>query len=285
MGKKRAAIIGSPDEDLLKAKHAVKLEQKKLREGRTGTQVKTAKAPGLAGGQRVSDSTQESLREYEELQKRQAALTSSSSNPALAKTVAPKIRSKAYVSAKAQVDSTKVYPLSQAIELLRKVSYSKSNDTVELHLILKNKPSSELKVILPTPIGSPRKVAVFSDSVMAQIEAGKLDFDLLVASPSDMPKLVKFAKTLGPKGLMPNPKNGTVSSDPQAAAKKLAADVSSTLKLDKSGPVIHTSVGKLSFKDQQLSANIATILQATASSGFKKIVLKSSMSPAIRLQV
>jgi len=290
MGKKRSAIIGSPEELDLKAKHAVKLEQKKLREGRPALAGKTAKVPGLGGGQRVADSTEESLREYAEIQKRQAAVSPSSPTsptevPGTKAAKAPRIRSQAYTAAKSQVDPVKLYPTSEAIELLRKVSYSKTNDTVELHLVLKNRPASDPKVSLPHSTGKSRKIAVFSDAVLKQIDSGKIDFDVLVASPADMPKLVKYAKVLGPRGLMPNPKSGTISDKPQDAASKLAADTLTTLKIDKSAPVIHTTVGKLSLKDNQLSENISAILAIAAPTGLRKVVLKSTMSPAIKLVV
>ena len=270
MGKKRSVIIGSPEEGQLKAKKAVKLKQKKLRGGlvvdKTGQPLKAATT--------TAESTPP---------------TPSQPRPAAKSVKPPKARSRVYRLAKSQVDSAKLYNISEAFDLLRKISYSKLNDTVELHLGLKAKPASELKVTLPHTAGKAKKITVVSDAVLKQIETGHLDFDILVASPADMPKLVKFAKVLGPKGLMPNPKSGTISDDPAAAAKKLATDTSTTLKLDKSqstsrqAAVIHTTVGKLSLTDHQLTANVAAIIAATSQTGLVKAILKSTMSPAIKL--
>lgn len=284
MGKKRSVIIGSPQEEELKVKRDIQRQQKKLREG------KTAKVSGMGGGQRVVDSSQESLSEYEERQKRLADTTSTlTSSSAPSSTPLPKkaskTRSKAYTAAKSRAAAQAQYDIPQALTLLRQVSLSKFDPTVELHLVLNSKPSSHPRVALPHSAGKTKKVAVVTDTLLNQIAAGKIDFDVLVATPADMSKLVKFAKVLGPKGLMPNPKSGTISDKPQDTAKKLAADTTSSLKLDKSGPVIHTSVGKLSLKDSQLQENIAAVIATVNSSGIKKVILKSTISPAIKLSL
>ncbi len=281
MGKKRAAVIGSDQEEQLKAEKAKKLEQKKLREG------KSAKVPGMGGGERVVDTTAESMAEMEEIEKRRQAsmATSSESSESTAKAKKVHTRSKAYKAAKAQLPEGKTYPTSDAVQVLHKVSLSKYDPTVELHLVLK-KPleGNKLNLTLPHANGKSRRVAVADDETVAKIEANNIDFDLLVASPSQMGKLVKFAKVLGPRGLMPNPKSGTVSDKPEETAKKLAADQSLTLKQDKSGPVLHLSIGKLSVGDDKLSENIDTVLKSLPNN-LKKAVLKSSISPAILLQV
>lgn len=280
MGKKRAVALGSEDEEKLKAKHQIQAEQKRLREG------KTAKAPGLGGGQRVVDTTAETLVEYEKVQEKLSEITHTEApTPTDTKTkkkVASRSRSSAYKQAKSHIKSDNVYPLSEGLTLLRQVSIGKFDSTVELHIVLKKAPENKLAVLLPHAFGKTKKVAIATDEVIKQIEANQINFDLLVASPAQMAKLVKFAKILGPKGLMPNPKSGTVSPNPEEAAKKLSSDTSTSLKLDKSGPVIHTSIGKLSFSDKQLQENIAAILQVVGSNS-SKVVLKSTMSPAIKI--
>ena len=116
---------------------------------------------------------------------------------------------------------------------------------------------------------------------MAQIAVGKIDFDVLLASPADMSSLVKYAKILGPKGLMPNPKNGTVVTDPKSAKLKFESATSVDLKPDKDGLAMHLVVGKLTMSDELITNNILAILKSLPQAS--KVVLKSTMSPAIKL--
>lgn len=279
MGKKAVAIIGSENEEELKKKQVEKLRQKKLREsGKTlpaGRQV--AKAPGLAGGQRVVDTAAESLAELEVIEKKQQ-------EEVVAKKIKlSRIRSKPYQIAKSKITVDRLFPLPDAIKLLRDVSLTKFDGTVELHLVLKEKGISK-EIELPHSTGKIRRVAVADDATIAKIESGKIDFDVLYASPDQMGKLVKLAKVLGPKGLMPNPKNGTVVPDPAKSAKTAAGKTSVFLKTEKDAPLIHTTIGKLSAKDADLAANIKAILVAFEGQ-LLKVVLKSTMSPAIKISV
>lgn len=291
MGKKKTTIIGSEQEEALKAKKAVQLEQKKLREGKSVSKSKTESTETSSVENTTPKIELSNDTEFVDIVKRQAeaakkdakSLTpESESQPASKKSTHS--RSKSYKKAKALINVENTYSLSEGINLLRKVSLTKFDPTVELHVVLKKAPTSKLSVNLPHQFGSAKKVAIATDEVIAAIESGNIDFDVLVATPSQMGKLVKFAKILGPKGLMPNPKNGTVSDKPEDAAKKLAADQSIALKLDKSGPVFHISIGKLSHKDEVLAENIQAVA-ATTGNNLKKVVLKSTMSPAIKIAV
>jgi len=264
MGKKRVSVLGTESEEAAKAKHARQLEQKKLRQGK---------------GQRVVDTAQESLVELEEVQKRAGTPL----EEPVKKTKKNRVRSKPYQTAKSKIDPDKTYSVPDALKLLRTVSLTKFDPSVELHINLKESPSSLISVTLPHSTGISRRIVVFTDSLLSQIESGKADFDVLLATPADMPKLVKLAKILGPKGLMPNPKTGTIVDNPAATAKKMAGENSLALKPEKSAPVIHTTVGKLSLSDADLSDNISTILSSLTH--LQKVVLKSTMSPAIKLQV
>ena len=98
---------------------------------------------------------------------------------------------------------SKNYSLEDALKLLHSISISKTNDTVELHINVKE-PGLSREVTLPHPTGKTKSIAVANDETIAQIESGKTNFDVLLASPTQMAKLVKFAKILGPRGLMPN---------------------------------------------------------------------------------
>lgn len=245
MGKKAVAVIGSEDEEQLRQKAVVKREQKKKRQGKVTPVV-----------------VEEPKEEPQKANKKMA-----------------RVRGKSYQAAKAKVDVTISYPLSDAIKLLREISLTKFDATVELHLVLKEKGLSK-EVELPHSTGKTRKIAIANDATIAKIESGQIDFDVLYASPEQMGKLVKFAKILGPRGLMPNPKNGTVVTDPAAVIKKLS-NTSVVLKTEKDAPLIHTVVGKLSMTDAQLAANISAVFSSL--SNISKAVLKSTMSPGIRI--
>src|SRR3990167_9721479 len=135
-------------------------------------------------------------------------------------------RGRNYLLAKSQIKQKltgdlqkKGLNLKQAIELLKKIKYAKFDESIEIHIkILEEGQRGEVK--LPNSIGKEVRVRVLDDSLIEQIEKGKIDFDILIAHPSYMPKIVKFAKILGPKGLMPNPKAGTISEKPEESAKK-----------------------------------------------------------------
>ena len=99
-----------------------------------------------------------------------------------------------------------------------------------------------------------------------------------------MPKLVRFAKILGPKGLMPNPKTGTISDKPEEVAKKFKSGTT-RFKTEAKFPIIHQVVGKLSFKEEALVENILDFLKAVGPSKIASAYLKSTMSPAIKIQL
>jgi len=192
-------------------------------------------------------------------------------------------RSKRFLAAKKLVDKTHQYPLNQAVELLRQVSKVNFDASVELHLNLTtDKLSGELA--LPHGTGKTQKVEIASDKTLGKLKDNLIDFDILVAEPKMMPKLAKFAKFLGPKGLMPNPKAGTISDKPEEIKKKLEAGAF-RYKSEPKAPLIHLVIGKLSFKDSQLQANIQKTLDTIMSKNISSAYICSSMSPSIQLQV
>jgi large subunit ribosomal protein L1 len=261
MGKKRATEIGSTSEDHIKEERKIKLEQKKLREGKVVVKKEEVAAPEPAQTVETTETTTQKT------------------------TKVPHIRSSAYKSAKAKVNVDTTYSLADGLKLLREISLTKFDPSVELHITLKpqtNLPAGR-QVELPHSTGKSKRYAIATDDVVAKIEAGKIDFDVLLASPAQMGKLVKLAKILGPKGLMPNPKNGTVVADPEKTAKEMASKATITLKAEKDSPTVHTMIGKLSAKDSVLTDNIQAVLSAVPNQT-KKVVLKSTMSPAIKIQ-
>lgn len=192
-------------------------------------------------------------------------------------------RSSNYTAKVMDVDKNKTYSLSEALELLKKVNLAKFDETVELHI---NTIEAGINgtVKLPHGTGKELRIAVADDTVISEVEKGKINFDILIAEPSMMPKLARVAKVLGPKGLMPNPKNGTISDNPQEAMKKFEGGQIS-FKTESKVPLMHLTVGKMSFGTEKLSENIKTIIGAVKKDRITQIVLKSTMSPAIKLQV
>ena len=192
-------------------------------------------------------------------------------------------RSKRYLDSKKLVDKTKTYSISDAVKLLRKVSTIKFDASVELHLNLtEDKLSGELE--LPHGTGKKQKVEIASDKTLGKLKAGKIDFDVLIAEPKMMPKLAQYAKVLGPKGLMPNPKTGTISDKPEEVKKKLAGGVT-RYKSEPKAPILHMVIGKLSFKDSQLEEHINICIKEFKVRNLKSVFLCSSMSPSIKLKI
>ncbi len=193
------------------------------------------------------------------------------------------IRGKKYVEVKSKLDHEKFHKISDAVALVKKASYSKFDGTMELHLVVK-KVGVSVQVNLPHQAGRVKKIEIADDDTVAKLKEGKIDFDVLVATPDMMPKLVPFAKLLGPKGLMPNPKNGTLVNDPKKLKSFSAATV--TLKTEREAPLIHTVVGKVSQKDEEIAENIDTVLKALG--GDKQVsraFVKATMSPAVKIKV
>ncbi len=182
-----------------------------------------------------------------------------------------------------QVDKNKKYPLPDALALLRKVKIAKFDETVELHINTTEAGISGM-VKLPYGTGKEIKVAVADDTLLQEIEKGKINFDILIATPDMMPSLAKVAKILGPRGLMPNPKNGTISQDPASALKKFQGGQIS-FKTENKIPVIHLSVGKTSFEDEKLKENITTVISTIKKDRIKNATLTSTMSPGIKLAI
>lgn len=196
-------------------------------------------------------------------------------------TSSKKSRSDKYLEVRAKVDANKKYRLAEALDVLPSLKVAKFDETVELH-INTTEPGISGTVVLPHGTGKQIRVAIADDDVIAEIVKGKINFDVLVATPQTMPKLAKVAKVLGPRGLMPNPKNGTVSQNPEDVVKKFQGGQIG-FKTEAKLPVLHVAVGKVSFGKEKLTENINTMLSAVNKDKVKKITLKSTMSPAIKL--
>lgn len=221
-------------------------------------------------------------------------------------------RSKNYKEAAKLVDKTKEYILSEAVELARTTSTVKFDASVELHIRLGVDPKQadqniRNNVVLPAGTGKSVRVAVFgdeddvkkaktagadvakADEFLQQLDKGEIDFDVLIASPKSMAKLGKYAKVLGPKGLMPNPKSGTVATDIAKAVKEAKAG-KVEYRVDSTG-IIHLSVGKTSFTAEQLKQNIDVLLASVKSAKpssikgtyVQSVFLTTTMGPSIKI--
>jgi large subunit ribosomal protein L1 len=221
---------------------------------------------------------------------------------------------KKYLEAEKQVELGKLYQPQEAVSLLKKINYVKFDPTVEVHMKLGVDPRHADQMVrgtamLPAGTGKEVKVLVFAqgekaaeaeaagadfvglDDLIKQIEGDWLGFDVAIATPDVMGKVGRLGKRLGPRGLMPSPKAGTITFD----IAKTVRDVKAgrvEFKIDKTA-LLHIPAGKLSFSEDSLIANLTSVVDAVVRarpSGakgtyIKSIVLSSTMSPGVRLDV
>jgi large subunit ribosomal protein L1 len=221
---------------------------------------------------------------------------------------------KKYLEAAKLVEANRLYQLKDAIELLKKMNYVKFDPTVEVHMRLGVDPRHADQMVrgvamLPAGTGKEVKVLVFAqgekaaeaeaagadfvglDDLIKQIEGDWFGFDVAIATPDVMGKVGRLGKKLGPRGLMPSPKAGTITMDLARTIRDVKAG-RVEFRVDKTS-LLHVPVGKLSFNDDALYANIVSVLDAVVRarpSGakgtyVKSIVLCSTMSPSVRLDV
>lgn len=193
-----------------------------------------------------------------------------------------KVRSKKYKEAKSQIDRNKKYEISDAIKLARETSYVKFDGSLEMHFVIK-KTGFSTSISLPHTFGKEKKVEIVSDETVKKLKEGKIDFDVLLATPDMMPKIVPFARLLGPKGLMPNPKNGTLIKNAKDAQNFSTGAI--TMKTEKEAPVVHMVAGKLSMKDEDLKENIKVIMDSLGKNQIVKAYIAPTMGPSIKLAV
>jgi large subunit ribosomal protein L1 len=221
---------------------------------------------------------------------------------------------KRYNAAAKQVDSRRAYKLAEAVELLKKLPKTKFDETLELDFKLGVDPKQSDQMVRGTvalPHGSGKKVrvAVFAkgpaaqaakdagadfvgfEDLVKQCQGGWTDFDVAIATPEAMQEVRKLGKVLGPKGLMPNPKTGTVSEDTAKAVKEVKAG-RVEFKMDKAAN-LHVAFGKLSFEAKAIEENARAVLSAvahakpaTAKGQFvASCTLSSTMSPGLKLDL
>jgi large subunit ribosomal protein L1 len=219
-------------------------------------------------------------------------------------------RSKGYRKSAELIEKGKLYSLDEAVELVKKTSSVKFDATVELHVNLGVDPrhadqNIRDNVVLPAGTGKTVRIAVLTDDpatakkagaetagtdeLLAELDKGNISFDVLIATPTLMPRLGKYARVLGPRGLMPNPKSGTVTTDidravAEAKAGKIEYRVGTT-------GIVHVGAGKVSFDQKQLLDNLQALLaslknnkpQSVKGNYIRAIYLTSTMGPSIKV--
>lgn len=219
---------------------------------------------------------------------------------------------KNYREARERVDREKLHPLSEAVGLVKEISAAKFDETVEISAKLGVDPRHAEQmvrgsVVLPNGIGKEERVVAFAkgekvaeakeagaeyvgaDDLAEKIQGGWMEFDRVVATPDVMSVVGKLGRLLGPRGMMPNPKSGTVSFDVGRMVREIKAG-KVEYRVDKAG-IIHAPVGKVSFEGEALSENIAAVVDAlvrakpAASKGvyFKRLTISSTMGPGVRV--
>ena len=203
---------------------------------------------------------------------------------AVAKRVISKGRSKKYKAMAKQVKRDTLHTVEDAIKILSGLAKNTKLKTVELHLNTRETGlKGELK--LPHPTGKEVKVAIFSDKLATEINAGKINFDILLATPADMPKLAKFARILGPKGVMPNPRSGTITEDPAKRAAELTAGGTLPYKTEAKFPIIHLNLGSITQDSKDLTDNINEALKGIGLSKIKSAYLTCTHTPSVKLNL
>lgn len=212
------------------------------------------------------------------------------------KAVRAQTRGKKYQEVREFIERTKNYKLNEAIELAQKGSYSKFTGTIEAHLNTNSKGLRGL-ITLPYVAGKKLRIVAFGngaqesgadivgdEETLKEISSGKINFDVIVATPQWMPKLAPLARILGPRGLMPNPKSGTVTDNVKKAVEELQAG-KVEYKTEPNGTVIHLSIGKVNQNIEEISANIKVLYSTIGKSRVKKMTLAATMGPGVRVDL
>lgn len=191
-------------------------------------------------------------------------------------------RSPKYQASRARVDKTHLYDPADAAALVKELSYTKFAGTITAHGVIKE-PGDVATLSFPHSTGRSIRVGIVDEALLKQIEAGELEYDVLVAAPQFMPKLAKHARILGPKGLMPNPKRGTVTDNPEMKKKELESGTFE-LKTERKAPVFHVRIGSTAMETAELIANLQYLIEQIGPK-LKKLTLSATMSPGVKVRV
>ena len=202
---------------------------------------------------------------------------------------------------KSKVEAQKFYALNEAVELVKALANAKFNESVDIAVQLgidprKSDQAVRGSVVMPAGTGKTVRVAVFAQGAAAEdlaheIKGGKMDFDVVIAEPAAMRVVGQLGQILGPRGLMPNPKVGTVTPNVAQAVKNAKAG-QVQFRADKAG-IIHAPVGRASFEVEQLLTNIKALIEqlnkikpaSTKGVYIRKVAVSSTMGPGVKVDV
>ena len=191
-------------------------------------------------------------------------------------------RSKRYKVLAKKIKSNETLAPKAALEKL--IALATGIRTIDLHLnVIDTGLRGEVKT--PFSTGKNVRVEIFSDKTVTALNNNEFNFDILLATPADMPKLARYAKILGPKALMPNPKSGTVTADPEGRAKQLSAGATITYKTEPKFPIIHVSLGKTSQNIDELTGNLTTLLKEIGLTKITTAYLNANQTPSVKLDL
>ncbi|MCX2722366.1 50S ribosomal protein L1 [Roseibium salinum] len=217
-------------------------------------------------------------------------------------------------AAREGIDRNKVYPLTEAISLVKERAKTKFDETVEIAINLGVDPRHADQMVrgvcvLPNGTGKSVRVAVFArgdkaeeakaagadivgaEELVEEVQSGKIDFDRCIATPDMMPLVGRLGKVLGPRGLMPNPKVGTVTPDVKSAVRD-AKGGAVQFRVEKAG-IVHAGVGKVSFTEEAITQNVKALIDAiqkakpagAKGSYLRRIAVSSTMGPGVKVDL
>lgn len=212
------------------------------------------------------------------------------------KSASKKYRSKKYLEKREPIDKTHSYAINEALEMVKNGSYSKFAGTLEAHI---NTPNTGIRGLVSLPYASGKKIRILAfgnesqdsgadivgtEDIIEEINKGKINFDLVVTTPQWMPKLAKVARILGPRGIMPNPKNGTITDDIKKAVEGFQAG-KTEYKTESKAPIIHIALGKLDQPTEELAANVKALVITLGKSRIKKLTIAPTIGPSVKVNL
>jgi len=289
MGKKKLAVI----DDSQSSEVSKVPEVSKAQESNEPSLKTESNEPEVSGTEKLKTDKPESENRDPKTENQAKKLKKSKASVKKGKA---KYRSAKYKEAAEKVEKSKKYSLNEAVDLAKSTSYTKFDGSLELHL---NTNAKNVRGLVSLPFASGKKLKILAfgkgaegsgadivgdDAKLNEIIRGITTFDVIVTTAEWMPKLARAAKILGPRGLMPSPKNGTITENLKKAVEEIQSG-KVEYKTEKNGQVIHLSVGKVSQESEQVSANIKILFNAIGKTKIKKAVISPSMGVGVKVDL